>query len=149
MEARRLIAVFVSATVCLTPATIRADDGPVPSSLEGKPGFRIPEALFEKMEFRYEDHPELERKLAERETEVKQLRISLHKKTESASTAMERRAFFKDAFDAERAAHALTREDAKRGFFESPTLWLVVGALTTGAIFYLTRDDSPDVVVAR
>ena len=103
--------------------------------------------LFVELERRYEEHPKVEAKLAVKEEEVSALRLSLQKKTESASTAMERRAFFKNAYDAERAAHALTREDAKRGLLESPGLWLTVGALTTGLVVFLTRDDSPDTVV--
>ena len=144
---RNAFAVFASVTVCLTPAALRADDGPVPAKFEGKPGVWLSEALFVEMERRYEDHPKAEAQLVAKEEEVEQLRISLQKKTESASTAMDRRAFFEDAYDAERAAHALTRQDAERGFFESPTLWLVVGALAAGAVFALTRPGSTDTIV--
>ena len=136
---------FVSVTVCLTPAILLAEDGPTSLVFQGKLGFWVPSTLFLEMEQRYEAAPGLELELGAKKEEASHLRVSLHKMSETASSAMERRGFFKDAYDAERAA----REEAEqRGLLEEPVLWFAVGALAAGLVFYLTRDDSPDVVVA-
>lgn len=138
----------MSVMVYLTPAGTQAEDGPTALPFQGKPGFWIPTTLFIEMERRYEAAPSLEAELERKKEEASELRVSSHKMAETASSAMERRGFFKDAYEAERVARRKAEADATRGILEEPTLWFTVGALAAALVFYFTRDESPTVVVA-
>ena len=141
--------------VFATPATLWAEDGPVALKLEGLPGFWVPRALFVEMEATYEDRPKLLEQMEAKKLEAKELRLSLDAKAETASTALERRDFFADAYGEEREARAQADADAKaaarRGFSEQPALWLAVGVLGALGIAWAAGElrGDPTIVIPK
>ncbi len=120
--------------VCLTPATVTAEDGPVPVEMRGKPGFFVPSALFERMEIAYESFGSMGAELAERRKEASELRLANTKLTLTASIANMRADIVGNSWDRceeqLKEAHVM----AERAWHEKPALWVGVGAAVTVAL---------------
>lgn len=139
----------MSVMALLTPA-IQASDGPIAAAHDGQRGFWVPRELFIQMEAAYEDNPRAKAQIKAQRAQIHQLHLSFRAKADTASTAMERRDFYKEAYLEERTAHFQANADAleasKRSLWEEPALWFLLGVGGT-ALVEILRKDSPTVIV--
>lgn len=124
------------ALILATVSTSAAADGGVRAvTLDGDDGFFVPSALFREFERRYEAEPSLRLELESSQNEAESLRLSRDALSVTSSISVQRMRVYQTSWrgceEQLEKTHDLAIEAAQRSWYESPALWVAVGAAAT------------------